>query len=146
MAHSTSRVLSETSHNPKTCLNGYKAHQLDNPDPTKLPVFKKELPAATLFSGKQGLGIPIHIPYTNIICTHEYIIFAYTINYCTLLVLNNVLYINYIGIAIDPFLDPCIILEVPVEFLGPTPQGSQEVRGALGFGGRMMHCAPPHES
>ena len=30
-----------------------------------------------------------------------------SIGYCTLLVLNKMLYINYIALAVDPFLGPC---------------------------------------
>ena len=53
------------------------------------------MPAASLFSRKQGLGVPIHIKMSFILIN---------IDYYTLWVLNRVLYINYIALAIDPFL------------------------------------------
>ena len=60
-----------------------------------------EKPAAILFSRKQGLGIPKHIPKENDTYIHNF-------RYCTLLIKNRrVLHINYIALAIDPFLGPC---------------------------------------
>ena len=54
-----------------------------------------QLPAASLKHRKQLLGLPIHIKM-SLICIN--------IGLYIRLVLNKVLYSNYIALAIDPFL------------------------------------------
>ena len=59
-------------------------------------VFQNRAPAASLKRRKWGLGIPIHIKSQFILNS---------IGYYTLLVLNWVLYMKYISLAMDAFLD-----------------------------------------
>ena len=54
---------------------------------------KQEAPVESLLSRKQGLGVPGHIKVQSN---------GYSINWYALLVLNRVLYINYIALAIVP--------------------------------------------
>ena len=65
-------------------------------DVNKIPLTNKtKKPAASLFSRRQGLVIPIHMKMSSI---------SIDIQDYTLWVLRRVLYINYIALAIDPFL------------------------------------------
>ena len=58
----------------------------------------KTTPAASLFSRKQGLGIPLHVKMSCVLIN---------IDSCPLLVLNRVLYFNCVALAIAPSLAPC---------------------------------------
>ena len=58
-------------------------------------VFKKKTPAASLKRRKCCLGLPIHT---------KLLLILRNIRSCTILVLNEALYIDYIALAIGPFV------------------------------------------
>ena len=78
---------------------------------TVVPLFKTKKPAASLFSRKQGLGVPIHTKMLFELINIHY----------TLLVLTRILYISYIALAAP---GPCYRFYFPD--LMPAPGGPPE--------------------
>ena len=62
-----------------------------------------QVPAASLKCRRWGLGIPMHLKMSFILSNIDQYI---------LLVLNMILYADYIALAIDPFLGPCYCLSI----------------------------------